>query len=261
MADVAYAIATELGRESRPRSAETLREAAFLWTLRARALRGTNVHLLAEGEDIKSPNHLRLRVGGVNLSIVPAPYRAFAAYKVRVAESKLIHVGIKKHVKEFQGTKLSKMFSGMKGPMMPANTSICTRYLTDPARLGRDMERSWKELRDDVREAVMVYALEQQAPKRKAEVLDAVVEQPVAISFSLPAAQGTGSGKRYIDLYINLPPDTMDWYDDTLAALDPLVAERLSSATYKDAAEMQRVFMAAIDGPQVGGSGVTETVN
>lgn len=230
-------VAADMGLK---RTAELTREAAFLWLLRARALRGANVQPIAPDEEQKSANYFRIRAAPVDILLVPAPYRAFSAYRNHAEQSKLIPPDVTKHLKEFSGPRVSAAFQVMKRPIIPCKQTLLTRYLTDPAKLGSDMERAWRELTDDLRETALIYGAGPPPPPEKKRKQDEVPMLIPSIDLTpiMRRKVDDRPGMGYFDIYGEMTPDEVDWLDSKVDRLPEIVVDVLMERRYMDKKEL-----------------------
>lgn len=227
VADVGLAISDEAEAMNKKRTADILREGAYLWTLRARCFRGTNVDVIAHGEKNKSPNHFRIKSRPVDLVLVPAPYRAFEAYLAHVDNSILIPREVKLILQDKKGPVVSRYFEEIHRPIIVCKDSTITKYLMSPKQLARDIEDSWSLLVSDLTRIAAVYEAELEPPEehvskkaRPAEFMPVIRSIPVVKRFDFYSTLG------------QLMPDQVDWVESVIDELSEDLQEEMYSSNF-----------------------------
>jgi len=242
VADVALAIADVMETNKRPTSATNMRNAAYLWELRGRALQGANFYVVAKTEETKSRHHTRFVFPEVDGILAPAPYRAFESYKNHVALSTLPQ-DFKMHVMNFEDTKQSECFRTYSRPIVPFAESLATRYLTKPTEMADDMEKGWKEICSDIREAVKKYGLAPENKRKGAEsnvVPDTVI---TGVTFDIQtSAYETGERRSYFATLAELTQDQVDLVDMKMASLTEEEEDAIIEKTYASVDELLDVI-------------------
>jgi hypothetical protein len=254
VADVAMAVSDELLERGRGRSSDILREAAYLWVLRSRAMKGGNVHIISKSESLPSDLHTRVVIPGgeVDVHFAPAPYRAVHAYVAHVRDSKLVGGSFKSHVRHFRKPALSAMFSDYKDVILPCKESKCTKYLIRPWELGEDMERAWRELREDVKKGVMTHALPAVAPATPPRIEFAPIGPPVA-RLVVPTHD-------YFDMLASLGPDEVDWAEEVYDSLTEEKQDELLEMRFDNVREFRKLLLSWSDDSEPAEKKLKETV-
>lgn len=240
VSDVGLVISDVAADMGLTRTSEVAREAAYLWLLRARALRGANVQPIASHEEQKSTNYFRIRATPVDLLLVPAPYRAFNAYRTHAEHSKLVPPDIAKHLRDFSGPRISAAFQVLKRPIVACKQTLLTRYLTAPNKLGSDMEKAWRELTDDLRATALIYGATPAPPpdkKRKQDDVPALIPR-IDLTPIMRRKVDERPGLGYFDIYGEMTPDEVDWLDSKVDRLPDSVAGIIMERRYADKKEL-----------------------
>jgi hypothetical protein len=241
VADVGLAVADAADEAGKPRTADTLREASYLWMLRARCFRGTNVNPIARDEDTPSDNHHRVYGDPIDLILAPAPYRAYEAYVKHVNESKIIPPAVKRQLTTEKGTKVSQVFSGMSGIILPAKESTLTQYLLNPRELGAKMEQAWRELTGDLREVMDTYGAKEKLPP--APDPDPVEIEGTPIDIGFLAVPMVVSKFDYFATIAEMDEDEVDWMEDMMDKLPPHESEEIMSMQFDSPAQLRSVML------------------
>ena len=258
VADVGLAMSDVADEMMRSRTADLLREASYLWHLRARCLRGTNVNPIAKLKDTPSSNHRRVSAMPIDLLLVPSPYRAFEAYKKHVGMSTVLPHAVKKHFQEFEGSRVSEAFTRLNRPMGVIAESTLTSFLLRPHMLGHEMEMAWRELTDDVKEIARVYGA-----RPPDETVATPVERESAVRSMDPAlilSTVALTQKDYFAILADMGEDEVDWVENTLSELPEELADQLMEAAYPDANSLRKVLLDLVEGRATGFEPVHEVV-
>lgn len=245
VADVAYSIAEILEGRRQQRSAATMRECAYLWTLRAGALRGTNLSNIAKDVPTPSPNHLRIVGVETDILVKPAPYQAFARYKGHVEVSEILPKLYKKAIAMFKGTKISRFFAECPGPILPSKESTVTRYLLNPSRLAADIERSWEDMKNDLSRVVRVYGCDERGEVRKRkqpEVVRVVMPDAALSSYSVTLSQ-----KNFYGWMGDMDPDEHDEFERIFDAVGEAERDRLCEIEFESLEELRSTLVIVRD--------------
>jgi hypothetical protein len=241
VADVCHALGDELEEDGRPRTAAMVREAGYLWTLRARSIRGSNFYAIAKEEKTKSKHHVRFEYDTIDMILAPAPYRAFEAYCKHVESADWLPTDFKQHISEFHDPVISKCFTTYRRHIMPARETVATKYLAKPWELGYDMERAWDELISDIRRNIRVFALPQKVATKVAVV--SVIQEDLGIPVNVAPVKK----RDYFAILAELDPDEVDWMEDKIDHIDPLMAEEICSREFTGAEELRKVMLNIVD--------------
>lgn len=253
VADVALAISDELDKMRKPTSANKLRDAAFLWTLRARILRGSNFYTIPKEEPLKSKLHTRFVGPQVDAVLAPAPYRAFKAYQAHVQKSSLPS-DFKKHIGSHEATKISDAFRSYRRIVSAVGESLATRYMLRPWEMASDMEKGWGELVSDIRDNLKKHAYAPTTTKR-------VAEQVIQSTFEGITMPLNENKMDYFACLAELEQDQVDYIMDKLDAMSEEVADTIMYRDYAGPQQMVDVVVAMEDPREHKSKKAKETVN
>lgn len=243
VSDVGMAIAQVADDLGKPRTAALLREAAFLWVLRSRCLRGTNVNPMDKKKTSLSPNHLEITSSICHLSVVPCPYVAFNAYQTHVAQSEILPAQYKAHIAKFdikQG-RISSVFQSWRRQIAPCKETTLTRYLAGTIRLGNDMEKGWREMAQDIQQ-VADYIDSEVEEKHVAKQPRVATEEAAPLYVPI-AAQAVRNPKGYFEVLSSLTADEVDGLEDEMSCLPDELQEVIMEGAYDSKEQLvARVF-------------------
>ena len=238
--DIGVALGDEAEELGRPRSAMLLREAAYLWAVRARAFRGTNINLMAKDDKSDNVNHMRIPGPRCDLNIVPVPYRGFAGYQAHVKDSKILPKEYKRHIAKKLKGPVSNVFREWGREVYMVKETLLTRYLRSAARLADDMENAWRELSGDIKAVVAIYGKEEDRtlpppgePDRKSKIRR--TDWSGGIDFSQYEVKKRNDFNAMVG---SMDPDNFEWLEDTLKKLGPDREEYYRSREYEDLDEL-----------------------
>jgi len=236
--DVGLAVSDEARAMGLNKTADLLAEAAHLWHLRARCYRATNLVMLAHDEPTPSRYHYRVHSDPMDLCLVPAPYRAFDAYRTHAFASPLIPNAIKSILREPVEGRVAGVFLKMNRPIAAFAETVVTRYLVNPYALGRDMERAWVELQGDIEEVAEVYGAQREREIEVSQPTTQRVEsRPFVIRMPSPPRAPVGK-MSYFDIMSQVEPDEAEGIEDQLDELDPETSSLFIEGFYESYADM-----------------------
>lgn len=243
VADVGLALADVAVEMSRPRTALMLREAAYMWVLRARAFRGTNIHLTGKDVDEASENYYKVKSTPADIVIKPAPYRAFEAYKSHVENSEILASTYKKHVAGFKGSVISDCFEFYRDMACPAKKSTLTQYLICPPQLSADMEASWQMLKEDVKIVAKKYGSGERS--RSSSPASKKVKYITGETIQVNLRPDPEGAKDFYTVQADMGEDEVEWIEDLFEKMGPAFEEEVTKKKWVDAQQLRRFLIEA----------------
>lgn len=240
VADVGMAMADVAKEMKRSRTSEMLKEASYLWVLRARALRGTNITLIAKNKPTPSTNHMRVPSTTCDLLLVPAPYRAYKAYQKHVGDSTLLPRRYKTHIARDTQGALSDVFMDWGEQIYPVKKTTLTRYLNCARELGQDMEEAWKMLTEDMYQVVSIYG-----PSERERSPSPTHKKPKVVSndeIAIPLGQEASDMLGYWDVIAAMDADEVDWVEDFLERMGGAFEDTFCERMFSSVEEMREIL-------------------
>jgi hypothetical protein len=236
--DVGMAISDYMMASGKQRSAEILRQASYLWVLRARVFRAINVNILPGSSESPNVNHYTAVGKCLSINLAPAPYRVYAAYRIGALKSDIIPERIKKQLPTNIVGRISTVFKDMIGPIIPIRESELTKYLIEPRKLGDDMEKAWRELVGDMKKVLEEYGPKE--ARRPSSGDDVVIQMNPGICLSLPRPVApSNTGKRgFFEILSEISGEGADYVDSLLEEVGTVMGDMIMEEEFTDANEL-----------------------